>query len=245
MLENKLMATVTGELFHPTRIHYELYDKDRLQKLFSLQTFMRYDGTVDRWVWLYTGRAKKLTFKTPWKKIQKHLHPIVIGSFFQRATGVMFLEMRSIERTVEAISFFDRIIPRKVARVTDISIVNRLFDVTSDLQELSSPLDHLFANETKIDPEAKLADLKKRVAAGEAVQVAPSDIVPMIWKGDDQSIPEVERFPAHYYEDGIAQIQVTLQMRQRLALEHWKGNKALSLNDIIRLMTDSRVGGPT
>ncbi len=197
MLEKKLMVTITGEPFQPTRIHYELYDKVRLQKLFSLQPFMKYDGTVDRWAWLYTGRAKKLTFKTPWKKIPKHLQPIIIGSFFQRATGVMFLEIRSIERTVEAIAFFDRIIPRKVARVTDISIVNRLFDATRDIHGLSSPLDHLFSNETKIDPEAKLADLKKIIAAGEAVQMDPADIVPMLWKVDDQSIPEVERFPAN------------------------------------------------
>ena len=88
----------------------------------------------------------------------------------------MFLETRSIERTVKAIAFFDRIIPRKVARVTDVSIVNRLFDVTRDIQAFSSPLDHLFANETKVDPEANLADLKKRVAAGESVQVGPADM---------------------------------------------------------------------
>jgi hypothetical protein len=242
MLEKKLMVTITGELFQPTRIHYELYDKVRLRKLFSLQTFMKYDGSVDRWAWLYTGRAKKLTFKTPWKKIPKHLQPIIIGSFFQRATGAMFLETRSIERTVEAIAFFDRIIPRKVARVTDISIVNRLFDLTRDTQALSSPLDHLFANETKIDPEAKLADLKKRVAAGEAVQVNPADIVPMFWKGDDQSIPEVERFPANYYEDGIDLLRLTLQIRQRVAFEHWKGNTDFSFEDIVHLMIESRVG---
>ncbi len=242
MSEKKLMVTITGEPFQPTRIHYELYDKVRLRKLFSLQTFMKYDGSVDRWVWLYTGRAKKLNFKIPWKKIPKHLQPIIIGSFFQRATGAMFLETRSIERTVEAIAFFDRIIPRKVARVTDISIVNRLFDVTRDTQALSSPLDHLFANETKIDPEAKLADLKKRVAAGEAVQIDPADIVPMLWKGDDQSIPEVERFPANYYEDGIDRLHLTLQIRQRLAFEHWKGNTGFSFEDIVHLMVESRVG---
>ena len=80
MLEKKLMGNITGEPFQPTRIHYELYDKVRLQKIFSLQTFMKYDGTVNRWTWLYTGRAKKLTFKTPWKKIPKHLHPIIIRS---------------------------------------------------------------------------------------------------------------------------------------------------------------------
>jgi hypothetical protein len=203
---------------------------------------MKYDETVDRWAWLYTGRAKKLTFKIPWKKIPKQLQPLIIGSFFQRATDVMFLETRSIERTVEAIAFFDRIIPRKVARVTDISIVNRLFDATSDIRGFSSPLDHLFTNETKIDPEAKLADLKKRIAAGEAVKVNPADIVPMLWKGDDQSIPEVERFPANYYEDGIDRLHLTLQIRQRLAFEHWKGNTGFSFVDIVRLMSESGVG---
>jgi hypothetical protein len=242
MPEKKLMVTFAGEPFQPTRIYYELYDKAQLQKLFSLQTFMKYDESVDRWVWLYTGRAKKITFKRPWKKRPKHLQPMIIGSFFQRATGAMFLETRSIERTVEAIAFFDRIIPRKVARVTDVSIVNRLFDFARDMQAFSSPLDHLFANETKIDPEAKLADLKTRIAAGETVQMHPADIVPMLWKGDDQSIPEVERFPANYYEDGIDRLHVTLQIRQRLAFEHWKGNTGFSFEGIVNLMVESPVG---
>jgi len=243
MREKQLMGTITGELFQPTRIHYDLYDKARLQKIFSAQTFMKYDGTVDRWTWLYTGKAKKLTFKTPWKKIPKHLQPIIIGSFFQRATGVMFLETRSIERAIAAIPFFDRIISRKVARVTDISIVNRLFDVSSDIQSLPSPFDPLFTNETKNDPEARLADLKKKVAAGAAVQVNPADVVSMLWEGDDQSVPEVERFPAHYYEDGINPLRLTLQVRQRLAFEHWKGNTGFSFQDIIRLMTESGASG--
>ncbi len=70
----------------------------------------------------------------------------------------------------------------------------------------------------------------------------PADIVPMLWKGDDQSLPEVERFPANYYEDGIDLLHATLQTRQRLAFEHWKGNTGFSFGDIVRLMLESRVG---
>jgi hypothetical protein len=64
----------------------------------------------------------------------------------------------------------------------------------------------------------------------------------MLLKGDDQSIPEVERFPSNYYEDGIDHLHVTLQIRQRLAFEHWKGNTGFSFEDIVNLMVESRVG---
>ena len=75
MPERKLLVAISGEPFQPSRIHYELYNKVGLQKLFSALAFMKYDKTVDRWTWLYTGKAKKLTFKTPWKKRAMSLLP--------------------------------------------------------------------------------------------------------------------------------------------------------------------------
>jgi hypothetical protein len=56
-------------------------------------------------------------------------------------------------------------------------------------------------------------------------------------------IAEVERFPTNYYEDGIDQLHATLQIRQRLAFEHWNGNTGFSFEDIVRLMVESRIGG--
>jgi hypothetical protein len=147
----------------------------------------------------------------------------------------------SPERGNETITPFRHISQFQEGRLN--GYVNRLFDVTADTPALSSPFDHLFSNETRIDPEARLAELKRRMASGEAVKVGPADIVPMIWEGADKSIPEVERFPANYYEYGIEQLHFLLQVRQRLTCEHWKRNTGFSFVDIVHLISESSVAG--
>ena len=46
-------------------------------------------------------------------------------------------------------------------------------------------------------------------------------------------LPEVERFPSYFYEDGIALLKYSLQSRQYVAMQHWKGNKDYTLGDYI------------
>jgi hypothetical protein len=48
-----------------------------------------------------------------------------------------------------------------------------------------------------------------------------------------ESLPEVERFPVNYYEDGIKLLEASLRMRETVSLEHWKGNKDFTLFDVI------------
>ena len=50
-------------------------------------------------------------------QIPKHLHPIVIGSLFVRRNDELLLDLRSCERALLAIPFFDKYLPRKVAKV--------------------------------------------------------------------------------------------------------------------------------
>ena len=38
-------------------------------------------------------------------------------------------------------------------------------------------------------------------------------------------LAEVEKFPVHFYEDGISALEGRLVMRQTIALNHWHGNE--------------------
>ncbi len=55
-----------------------------------------------------------------------------------------------------------------------------------------------------------------------------------------QPLPEIERFPVHYAEDGIEPFKLALRLRQLVAMQHWLGNTAYTLRDAIQSAVKSR-----
>ena len=67
------------------------------------------------------------------------------------------------------------------------------------------------------DPEQMMADFHRQYSGGERKQ-----------------LPELERLPTNFYEDGIESLTHTLRLRQHLAMEHWTGNHDVTMFDLIR-----------
>lgn len=163
MPQERLLTTTTGELLQPARVYYDLFSKERLKKIFSRLPFMQFDPKYDRWVWLYTGKAKKLKFLTRYADIKKSAHPIVLGSFITGMEGEMFLEVRSFERATKGICFFDQKISRSIAKVTDIVIANNLLDESEKEIIAQRPIfKHLFP-ENKEKPENTGENLRELI----------------------------------------------------------------------------------
>jgi len=51
-------------------------------------------------------------------------------------------------------------------------------------------------------------------------------------------LPEVERLPVHYDEDGIQGFATALKLRQIIAWQHWLGNTGYTMFDVIRGMQE-------
>jgi hypothetical protein len=47
-------------------------------------------------------------------------------------------------------------------------------------------------------------------------------------------LPEVEKFPMHFYTDGILSLENALRLRQIVAFEHWRGNMKCTLGEVIQ-----------
>jgi len=120
----------------------------------------------------------------------------VIGSFFIRGNE-LFLDLRSFERAIKAIPFFDKHIGESVARITDAAVVNRFFDAQ---EQFPPPNLDLFFNRSQ----------------------------------EKQHQLEVEKFPVHFYEDGMGSLELVLRIRHIVAFEHWKGNDKYTLFDAIK-----------
>jgi hypothetical protein len=233
--DKQLLTTLTGEHFQPVRLHYRVLNLQGLLRGFNNLRCLDHDPSKQRWVWLYEHEARKLEFQQSYAQIPKQLRPIVIGSFYLGDHDRLLLALRSCERALAAISFFDKHIPRSAARVTEAEIVNRLIAV----DEMGDPTpESIFDQQssTFTDPDAEVRRIKELVAPihepEEKLRVALEDMQTR----SKRPLPPTERFPIYYYNEGLDSFFAALKMRQIVALQHWLGNTEYSLHDVIQLM---------
>jgi len=233
--EKKLLMTLTGEIFHPARIHYHVFDKNKLLRIFGKLNCMAFDPSNNRWVWLYESEAKKLKFSTPYSSIPKAQRPIVLGSCYLRTAGEALIDLRSFERVVKAILFFDNNIPRTVAKATAITIVNKCFEFSTKVQ---LNFDEFFESNQVVskNPEAVL-DRLEGMKAITNLRDRLTKVMTMIESEAKTALPEIERLPVNYYEDGISSLETALRVRDIIALEHWKGNNDFTFLDVLKGIT--------
>jgi hypothetical protein len=234
MTDQPLMATMTGEAFQPVRLHYRSLNRPALLRAFEKLRCLDYDASGKRWVWLYGHEAKTLRFQKSYAQFPKELHPIVIGSFFLRTKETLLLDLRSCERALLAIPFFDSHLPRRLVEVTDAEVVNRLFPATKANLKLTP--DALFDHQpsTRLDPEDVVQRLFEKTAHVEDLQEKIEIALEDLKSRANQPLPEIERLPVHYAEDGIGGFMLALRLRQIVANQHWLGKIDYTLRDAIQ-----------
>jgi hypothetical protein len=237
MAEKPILATMTGEFFQPVRLHYRVLSREGVLRAFKRLRCVDRDPTRERWVWLYDHEACNLSFKVPCQQIPRHLHPIIIGSFFLRGKGELLLDVRSFERATLAVEFFDKHLPRKAAKLSEAEIVNRLFST----EDSHVTPDQIFDRQASIAPDpdaavkgmieltAHLADPQEKLRIAAEYMEAQAK----------QPLPEIERVPIHFYEEGIQSFTTSSKLRQIVAMQHWLGNTGYSMFDILQSMSKS------
>ncbi|TSA42329.1 MAG: hypothetical protein D4R63_00640 [Methylococcaceae bacterium] len=190
---------------------------------------MSYDSTKSRWVWLFHHEAKHLVFAIKYSDIPKHLHPIVISSFFSNNDNEMYLDVRSHERAQQAIVFFDRYIPKNIAKVTDALVLNHL--ITQHESEWLNDFDHFFNKVTIVDKAKEFDDMVASSKDG-------AEILNFLQTAFDNSasevIPDVQRIETNYYEEGINSFRLTLKTKRIVALNKRAGIET-TRRDILNL----------
>jgi hypothetical protein len=87
---------------------------------------------------------------------------------------------------------------------------------------------------TGIDPEALVQRLAEKAAGArdpdEKIRIALEDLQSRA----KEPLPEIERFPVHYAEDGIEGFTLALRLRQMVAMQHWLGHPEYTLGDAIQ-----------
>jgi hypothetical protein len=156
----------------------------------------------------------------------------------------MFLEVRSFERATKGISFFDQKIPRSVAKVTDIVIVNKLLDESEKELITRHPVfDRLLPadKENLENAGAKLRELTrgKKPRNEQDRQAIQARVLQLMEKKMNEPVPRIERMPTNYHEDGIEPLESLLRIRQGWASRRWQGDESLTMNDFIEDLVSS------
>jgi hypothetical protein len=235
MADKPVLATITGELFQPVRLHYRVFDDKRLLQALTKLSCVKHDPPRQRWVWLYEDEARGLSFKQSYAQISEKLRPIVLGSFVHRTSDTLLFDLHSGERAMEAIPFFDKHIPRGVAKVTEAEVANKLYPADDSQLSPGDVFDH--RPTTARDSEAEFQRLAEQVKQGGSLRARLDIALKAFQSATQQPLPETERIPVHYYEDGIAGFKLALTLRQIVAREHWTGNAKYTLSDAIKATT--------
>lgn len=227
-----LLTTMTQEFYMLARLHYDLLDPEKIQRVFLKLRCMEHDPFRNRWVWLYEAEARKLKFKGRYQDIPIERRPIVLGAFFFKNKGKMVLDLNSFDRAIKAVVFFDKYLPRKAAKVTDITVLNKLHDALKGF--VPKHQDYFDKGlEEAIDPEGLINDLKRATTSIENPMEKTNVAYSLLMDQLQKPLSEVERMPIHFYEDGISSLKGRLSLRETIAIQHWLGNSNYSFNDVV------------
>lgn len=122
--DKEIGTTATGEIFQPIRLHYQAFNRHKIEKDFNRLRCIEFDTSKKRWVWLYNEEAKSIDFENKFSSIPEEIRPIIVGSFVWKSSDALVLDVRSYERALEAIKFFDKEISRATAKVTHCSVLS-------------------------------------------------------------------------------------------------------------------------
>jgi hypothetical protein len=228
-----LLVTDTGEPFQPVRLYFRLGNKIAVGRALTALGCIREDRPSNSLLWIYEGEAASLTFGVPRERIAPELHPIVLGRFKLPDPKRLVLEVRSIDRAVEAARFFAPVL-REQASLGGVRVINRWFDQAEagvGLDRLDKLLD---ANVVRVDAKDAERALERAMVAGateDETQQAFEALATEPAKGD---VPLVEDLPlTPQAASELRELSMTLQLRAMRAHEHWMGNASVTLRDVI------------
>jgi hypothetical protein len=191
---DQVAMTTTGELVQLIRLHYEVRDIEQFRTARASVRCIDYDASQARWVWLYTEEAKTIPFND-----RRAADNTVLGEFVRKGPEEVVLNLRSFERALHAIAFFDTHIPRAVARVTAMTVSNRLVSV-AEAAALGS-LDQYFDTAEVVvqDPAVFLQTLHDRAARTPDAHERFALVEHAMADYAQTPVPAMERLPLHYY----------------------------------------------
>ncbi len=156
-----MACTMTGEPYQPVRLYYQIKQKNALLGRFKRLRCIDFAPTKNCWVWLYHEEAKKLKFTKSYGELPKEYRPIILGYLRVKNESELLVDVRSFQRGIQAILFFDQKINRRLARLEKMRIVNKLFPASISQSEMWGHHREFFEEREVVNPQEKVKELLK------------------------------------------------------------------------------------
>lgn len=235
--EKQMVSVKTGEPYQPVRIYYQLFKPKTVLGAFKKLKCMEYEAPTDRWNWLYEAEAKKLHFDRPYSSLGPGDKPLILGYFTFRGDDQMLFDLRSTQRAIAGLDFFDKRINRYAANPTHMRLVNRLFSIDEMPNRAIHPsLDPFFDRDDVPCLAKEMEQIFNQIERDYAddpdgKEQAFNDYLNQQM---DRPHPEIEELQIHPEKVERLSLPMALQVRQIEAFEHWRGNFTFRATDALR-----------
>lgn len=240
----QLVSVKTGEPYQPIRIYYQIFKNKKKTILSAFQKLrcVEYEPETDRWNWLYEAEAKKLHFTRSYNTLTAKDKPLVLGYFTFRGDDQLLFDLRSGQRAIYGLDFFDKRINRYAVNPTHMRLVNRLFSVDEmPNREIHPSLDPFFDRDQipclAREMEAELDRIEQTY--GDDPEGKQAAINTYMDQQLNRSHPEIEELLIHPDKIDRLGLPMALQLRQMEAFEHWRGNFTFRSGDALQQWLDS------
>lgn len=232
--ETTLLTTTTSEPFMHVRLYYRVHNRSELlRKLSNLRCIDVFEETA--FILNYAYEANDIPLKVKSNQLPKHLQPIILAKGKFVSDESMTLDLRSFERATCIIEFLDGVVGRDFAEITHIATHNKLHKVTkyTATEVMNVNYDDLFSEENLDYSDKGFTDLITSTEKTDCIEERGDLLLDFISHLDMSKPSLVEKFPVHYYDDGVNALKCMLSLRQRLAYEHMQGNQSLNMFQLI------------
>jgi len=231
---DNICYTATGEIFQPIRLYYEALKPTKIFNTFGKLKCLALDKDQTHWNWLYNGEASHLKFR---KRVIDLKPPLMLGVFSFDQERKLWLDLFSIERALAAITFFDKYLPRNAAKLWYFSVINRLFHL-DEAQRFDSAQFFDAAMEFHDPAEALTAQLFALSEQAKDEHEKMELLQKFFAKRNAAPTQEVEHGAIRFYDEGLTPLQIILNTRQQVALQHWKGNADYTRSDYLQELAE-------
>ncbi|MEA5533871.1 hypothetical protein [Crocosphaera sp. XPORK-15E] len=240
--QENLITNITGEPYQPARLYYQVSNKKTVLGVFQKLKCMEYHPSSDRWYWLYIEEAKKIRFEQSYNKIPKDVQPVPLGYFSFIDDEIMILEVRSFQRLIEAIKFFQTRLNWRAAEPLRLRLVNKFFgSLPNETPKPPTSFAEFFDRDDIIihSPEALEQELMAVESQYETREEKEAAITAYMQEKSKEPLPEIEEIAISIHEEGMMILEMALRMKHIEAWEHWNGNKDFTQYDLVQNMIAS------
>ena len=85
---------------------------------------------------------------------------------------------------------------------------------------------------TVIDPETTIREMNEFAEKYDNSEDRLQALMERTQENAKKPLPKVEKFPVHFYEEGIESFSTSCQMRQMIAMKHYYGETNYSFYDL-------------